>query len=106
MDERTTNNSIVYIPLMIKRIQNKSGLIKQVKGISSMINNSSAYWKETFNEFENNFCQCGSNTENADSKIEANLNPDGDGNNNYLSDIVMQKRINNVFTDKRSGNCM
>ncbi len=68
-----------------------------------MINNSSVYWKETYKEIGENFCQCGNQPENVDLIVESNTNPDFKMNSDNLSNIVMQKKIDTIFKDKSSG---
>lgn len=59
-----------------------------------MLNNSTSYWKDTFNEL--NICECGDNEQNIDSNVINNKN------NNFGNKIEDNKFIENVFVDKRT----
>lgn len=67
--------------------------MKQLKGFSSLMNNSVSYWNFTIEDIGEKFCNCGSDAVNDNE----NKNEKEDGNNN-----IQTKQIDELFTDKRT----
>jgi hypothetical protein len=61
-----------------------------------LLNNSTSYWKDTFNDL--NVCEC------ADNQQIINENNNNIDNNNLSPNIVDQKKLDNIFTNK-TRNC-
>jgi hypothetical protein len=72
-----------------------------VKGFSSFLNNSTNYWKETFNNID--FCKCPDNQ-----KINDTDNNDNDINEKKVDKSQFLNKnpeyVNQIFTDKRGIN--
>lgn len=97
MDEENKKNNNNIVNLILTDNQNKSYLLKQVKGFSSFLNNSTSYWKETINDIEKNLCQCGDNEE----KIDIDIKKTNINDNNKSSINEARKEIEQIITDKR-----